>query len=70
MAVFMLVFVDEVGSNTSQTMESRVGGQTYLCTKEGGPQLSTATKDANFTILGFTTGNGKLLMCAIIFAAK
>ena len=25
-----LVFVDEVGSNTSQTKDGRVGGQTYL----------------------------------------
>jgi hypothetical protein len=65
-----LVFVDEVGSNTSQTKDGRVGGQTYLCMKEGRPQQRAATKDAHFTVLGFTAANGKPLMCAIIFAAK
>jgi hypothetical protein len=30
-----LVFVNEVGSNTSQTKDGNIGGQTYLCTKEG-----------------------------------
>ena len=34
------------------------------------PTESCCTKDAHFTILGFTTGNGKPLMCAIIFAEK
>jgi hypothetical protein len=66
----MLVFVDKVGSNTSQTKDGHVGGQTYLCTKEGRPQQRAATKDAHFTVLGFTAANGKPLMCAIIFAAK
>ncbi len=30
-----LVFIDEVGSNTSQTKDGGVGGQTYLCMKDG-----------------------------------
>jgi hypothetical protein len=66
----MLVFVDEVGSNTSQTKDGHVGGQTYLCTKEGRPLQRAATKDAHFTVLGFTAANGKPLMWTIIFAAK
>jgi hypothetical protein len=40
----MLVFVDEVDSNTSQTKDGHVGGQTYLCTKEGRPQQRAATR--------------------------
>jgi hypothetical protein len=28
------------------------------------------TKDAHFTVLGFTAANGKPLMCTIFFAAK
>jgi hypothetical protein len=59
-----------VGSNKSQTKDGRVGGQTYLCMKDGRPQQRAATKDAHFTVLGFTTADGKSLMCAIIFAAK
>jgi hypothetical protein len=65
-----LVFVDEVGSNTSQSKDGAIGGQTYLCTKDGRPQNRAATKDAHFTVLGFTAGNGEPIMCAIIFAAK
>jgi hypothetical protein len=65
-----LIFVDEVGSNTSQAKDGQVGGQTYLCSAEGRPQQRAATKDAHFTILGFTAANGEPLLCAIIFTAK
>jgi hypothetical protein len=30
-----LIFVDEVGNNTSQAKDGQVGGQTYLCSKDG-----------------------------------
>ncbi len=53
-----LVFVDKVGSNTSQANDGAVSGQTYLCTKDGHPQQWEATKDCHFTILGFTAANG------------
>ncbi len=65
-----LVFVDEVGSNTSQPKDGKFGGQTYLCTKEGHAQQIATMKNAHFTHLGFTAANGKPIMCAIIFAAK
>jgi hypothetical protein len=65
-----LLFIDEVGSNTSQTKDGRVGGQTYLCSVEGRPQERASTKDAHFTVLGFTTSSGEPVMCVIIFAAK
>jgi hypothetical protein len=65
-----LVFIDEVGSNTSKAKDGAVGGQTYLCTRDGHPQQRAATKDCHFTVLGFTAANGEPIMCAIIFAAK
>jgi hypothetical protein len=65
-----LLFVDEVGSNTSQSKDERVGGQTYLCSIDGRPQLHASTKDAHFTVLGFTAANGEPVVSAIIFAAK
>jgi len=65
-----LIFVDEVGSNTSQAKDGAVGGQTYLCSKTGRPQQRAATKDAHFTVLGFTAASGEPLMCAIIFSGK
>ena len=65
-----LLFVDEVGSNTSQAKDGNVGGQLYLCTVDGRPQQRAATKDAHFTVLGFTAASGEPVMCAVIFAAK
>ena len=62
--------VDKVGSNTSQAKDGAVGGQTYLCTKDGHPQQRAATKDSHFTVLGFTVTNGKSIMYAIMFTAK
>jgi hypothetical protein len=65
-----LLFVDEVGSNTSQTKDGNIGGEKFVCGKEQRPQQRSATKDAHFTVLGFTAANGLPVMCAIIFAAK
>ena len=65
-----LLFVDEVGSNTSQTKDGNVGGELFLCGKGERPQQRSAHKDAHFTVLGFTAANGNPIMCAIIFAAK
>jgi hypothetical protein len=33
-----MIFVDEVGNNTSQAKDGQVGGKTYLCSKDGQPQ--------------------------------
>jgi len=65
-----LIFVDEVGSNTSQVKDGNVGGEKYLCGKQSRPQQRAATKDTHFTVLGFTAATGEPVMCAIIFAAK
>jgi hypothetical protein len=62
--------VDEVGSNTSQTKDGQVGGQTHLCTVDGRPQNRAARKDVHFTVLGFTAATGEPPLCAIIFAAE
>lgn len=65
-----MLFVDEVGSNTSQTKDGNVGGEKFLCEAMQRPQMRAATKDSHFTVLGFTAATGVPLMCAIIFAAK
>ena len=65
-----LIFVDEVGSNTSTTKDGNVGGEKFLCHAQSRPQVRAATKDSHFTVLGFATATGAPLMCAIIFAAK
>jgi hypothetical protein len=65
-----LLFVDECGSNTSQSKDGQVGRQVFLCSKDGQPQQQAATKDAHFTVLGFTAASGEAVMCAVIFVAK
>ncbi len=65
-----LLFVDEVGSNTSQAKDGNIGGEKFLCSSGGRPQQRANTKDAHFTVLGFTTASGNAVMCCIIFAAK
>ena len=68
--LMLLVFVDEVGSNTSTTKDGNVGGERFLCEAMARPQIKAAMKDSHFTVLGFTAGTGEPVMCAIIFAAK
>ena len=65
-----LLFVDEVGSNTSTSKDGNVGGEKFLCEAMSRPQVRAATKDSHFTVLGFTTASGLPVMCGIIFAAK
>jgi len=65
-----VLFVDECGSNTSQAKDGQVGGQLYLCASDRRPQQRASTKDAHFTVLGFTAADGSPVMCGIIFAAK
>ena len=66
-----LLFVDEVGSNTSTTKDGNVGGEKFLCEKGARPQIKAAMKDAHFKVLvGFTSATGEPVMCAIIFAAN
>ena len=48
-----------------------VGGEKRLSATGQRPQiLLKATKDSNFTVLGFTAANGMPLKCTIIFDAK
>jgi hypothetical protein len=66
-----LIFVDEVGSNTSQAKGGQKGGEKVSCIGTAArPQQRSAMKDAHFTVLGFTAAEGTPVMCAIIFAAK
>ena len=65
-----LVFVDEVGSNTSTTKDGNVDVEKFLCKKMARPQIRAATKDSHYTVLRFAAATGEPVMCAIIFAAK
>ncbi len=65
-----LIFVDEVGSNTSQANDGNIGGEKLLCIGSNHPQECENTKEAHFAVLGFTTASGEAVMCCIIFAAS
>jgi hypothetical protein len=66
-----LLFVDEVGSNTSTTKDGNLlGGEKFLCERLGRPQIRAATKDSHFTVLGFTAATGAPVMCAVFFSSK
>ena len=54
-----LMFVNEVGSNTSQAKDGNVGGEKFLSISGGQLQICASTKDDHFTVLGVTAANGK-----------
>jgi hypothetical protein len=64
-----LLFVDETGCNTNQLNDGRVGGELFVLPKNdneaGAPTGSTT--ELHFTVLGFVSGTGEPVMCAIIF---
>jgi len=63
-----LLFVDETGCNTNQLNDGRVGGELFVVPKidnEAGAPIGSTT-DLHFTVLGFISGTGEALMCAII----
>ena len=64
-----LIFVDEVGDNTSQKDDGNVGGEKFVVPKNGKATMKSSVKDNHFTVLGFTDGLGRPLMCAVIIAA-
>jgi hypothetical protein len=62
-------FVDEMGCNTNQLNNGRVGGEMFILPKFesecGAP--TAATTDLHYTVLPFISGTGEAVMCAIIF---
>jgi len=64
-----LLFVDETGCNTNQLNDGRVGGELFVMPKvdsEAGAPIGSTT-DLHFTVLGFISGTGEAVMCAVIF---
>jgi hypothetical protein len=62
-----IVFVDEVGSNTSMEGDGHVGGELFIVGKGETAKQSASKADSHFTVLGFTAATGEPIMCAIIF---
>mmetsp|Transcript_521 Transcript_521/g.749 ORF Transcript_521/g.749 Transcript_521/m.749 type:complete len:91 (-) Transcript_521:75-347(-) len=55
----MVVFVDEVGGDTSQEGDGAVGGQKRIVPRGTVPKESAATNTNHFTMLGFTAATGE-----------
>jgi hypothetical protein len=66
----LLMFVDEVGSNTSQKKDGNIGGQTFIVHKTQRALLRSSHADCHFTVLGFTNALGEPICCVIIIAGK
>ena len=66
----MVIFVDEVGGNTSQEGDGAIGGQKKIVPRGTVPKESAATNTNHFTMLGFTAATGEPVMCALIMKGK
>ena len=47
-----------------------MGGQKYLVKRGCQPRRGSSTSDVHWSTMGFTSGSGKPVMCAIIIAAE
>jgi hypothetical protein len=65
-----VLFVDEVGNNTNMKDDGRVGGERLLKGRRETAEVTAATSEAHFTVLGFTAATGEAVMFAIVFAAN
>jgi len=66
----LLLFVDEVGSNTLQKKDGNIGGQTYVVHQTQQALLRSSHADCHFTVLVFTNAHGDPICCVIIIAGK
>jgi hypothetical protein len=65
-----LVFVDEVGDNTSQKDDGNIAGTKYVVGRKNRALMRAAHNDCHFTTLGFSLADGRPLLCVIIIACS
>jgi hypothetical protein len=65
-----VLFVDGVGSNTSQKQDENIGGRKFIVARGTRPQERNAYTYWHFTVLVFTAADGAHVMCCVIIAAK
>jgi hypothetical protein len=63
-----LVFFEEVGENILQSGDGNDGGHKFMVAKDMPAQVRNSFKDNHFTVLGFTSADGRPVMSAIIIA--
>jgi len=65
-----LVFVDEVGDNTSQKDDGNIAGTKYVVGRKSRALMRAAHNDCHFTTLGFSLADGRPILCVIIVACS
>jgi hypothetical protein len=65
-----VLFVDEVGANTSQKQDRNIGGRKLVVAHGTWPHERNSYTDCHFTVLGFTAANGTRVVCAVVVTAK
>jgi hypothetical protein len=65
-----LIFVDEVGDNTSQANDGNKTGTKYVTGNEWRAKQQNSFTDCHYTTLGFTAPTGDQIMCAVFIAAE
>jgi len=65
-----LVFVDEVGDNTSQRDDGKIAGTKYIVGRKKRGLMRAAHMNCPFTMLGFLLANGRPILCVFIVACS
>ena len=65
-----MMFIDKVLNNTNMKDDGNIGGEKLLKSKGNKARILASTADQHFTVLGFTAGTGKSVMCCIIFSGN
>ena len=65
-----VIFVDEVGCNTSQEGDGSRGGEKKIVGRGTAARISAATNVNHFTVLGFTAATGEPVMCGVIIQGE
>ena len=66
----LVLFIDEVGDNTSQKNDRNVGGQKFLVQNDQRALIQSLYANSHFTALGFMTASGKPVCCVIILSKQ
>jgi hypothetical protein len=65
-----VIFVDQVGVNTSQNQDEHIRGRKLVVVNLARSQERNAYTDCHVTFLGFTTMNGEPIICDVVVAVK
>jgi len=66
----MCIVADDVGGNTSQKDDGKIGGEQWLTESDTIPQRKISTKNKHYTVLGITLLNGKTLMYVVFMVGE